>query len=115
MRSKVADRILSKTPEETKTFARLYGDSIIQNDLLDFFNPFVYIAVQYGKTEGGFDIKNVDDTHLRFIIFDKTWEDNGKHEIWSETYDISSFSSLMELKMKLAPQIEKSIRIFCEN
>ena len=30
MRSKVADRILSKTPEETKTFARLYGDSIIE-------------------------------------------------------------------------------------
>ena len=30
MRSKVADRILSKTPEETKIFARLYGDLIVQ-------------------------------------------------------------------------------------
>jgi len=30
MRSKVADRILSETPEETKIFARLYGDLIVQ-------------------------------------------------------------------------------------
>ncbi len=29
MRSKVADRILFKTPEETKIFARLYGDLIV--------------------------------------------------------------------------------------
>ncbi|MCK9220980.1 MAG: helix-turn-helix domain-containing protein [Bacteroidales bacterium] len=29
MRSKVADRILSKTPEETKIFARLYSDLIM--------------------------------------------------------------------------------------
>jgi transcriptional regulator with XRE-family HTH domain len=29
MRSKVAERILAKTPEETKIFARLYGDLIV--------------------------------------------------------------------------------------
>lgn len=85
----------------------------IENDLIDFFNPFVFIAVQEDKTEGGFDIRNVNGTHLRFIIFDKMWEDESKQKIWEETYDVSDFKSLMEIKMKLAPHIEKSIRIFC--
>lgn len=35
MRSKVAQRILSETPEETKIFARMYGDIVIRvNQLL---------------------------------------------------------------------------------
>lgn len=84
----------------------------IENDLIDFFNPFVYIAVQEGKTEGGFDIRNING-NLKFIIFDKMWEDNDKLIIWEETYDVSDFNSLMELKSKLASHIEKSIRIFC--
>jgi hypothetical protein len=85
----------------------------IENDLIDFFNPFVYIAVQEGKTEGGFDIRNINGTHLKFIIFDKKCEDGDKHKIWEETYEVREYNNLMEIKMKLAPQIEKSIRIFC--
>jgi hypothetical protein len=85
----------------------------IENDLLDFFNPFVYIAVQEGETEGGFDIKVINETQLQFIIFDKNWEDDDKQKIWEETYDVSELYSLGAIKSKLAPKIEKSIRIFC--
>ena len=86
----------------------------IENDLIGFFSPFVYIAVREDKTEGGFDIRNINGTHLRFIIFDKKWEDEDKQKIWEETYDTRDYHTLMDLQMKLAPQIEKSIRIFCE-
>lgn len=98
---------------------------IIENELLSFFNPFVYIAVQEGKSKGGFDIKPVDaydkesnsqypEHKLHFIIFDKNWEDQDKVKVWEETYSIEEFKDLLELKSKLAPHIEKSIRIFCD-
>jgi len=85
----------------------------IENELIDFFCPFVFIAVREEMTEGGFDIRNINGTRLRFIIFDKTWEDENKQKIWEETYDVRDFYSLVEIKMKLAPLIEKSIRTFC--
>jgi hypothetical protein len=88
-------------------------ENIIENDLIDFFNPFVYIAVSLGKSQGGFDIRDVNGTHLKFIIFDKQWEDDDKKIIWTESYDIRDFSNVMMAKCKIAPQLEKSIRIFC--
>ena len=95
----------------------------IENELIDFFNPFVYIAVEEEKTEGGFDIRpwlHYEDggptgtNKLKFIIFDRKWEDDNKKEIWSETVDVSKYDTLLALKCGVAPIIEKSIRIFCE-
>jgi hypothetical protein len=85
----------------------------IENDLITFFNPFAFIAVQEQMSDGGFDVQNVDGNKLRFVIFDKKWEDQDKKEIWEETYDVSGYNSLMEIKSSLAPKIEQSIRIFC--
>ncbi|MDD5649129.1 MAG: hypothetical protein PHF86_01740 [Candidatus Nanoarchaeia archaeon] len=91
------------------------SENLIEDEFIDFFNPFVYIAVLAGKSTGGFDIRNINGTHLKFIIFDKKWEDENKKSIWEESYDIRNFWDTLEIKSKIAPHIEKSIRIFCES
>lgn len=83
----------------------------IENDLLDFFNPFVYMAVQTGKTLGGFDIREVNGTHLRFIIFDKRWDDENKTILWDMYFALEDYANIMQFKSKVAPEIERSIKI----
>lgn len=82
---------------------------IIENELISYFNPFAYIAVRNGYSEGGFDVQLVDDTTLKFIIFDLKWEDEDKEEIWSLDVDVSKYDTILSLKAGIASQLEFSI------
>lgn len=84
----------------------------IITDLQDFFLPFVCIVLKE-KIEGDFDIRNINGTHLKFIIYDKKWDDKTKKRIWEETYDVSTCSDLKDVKLKLGPLIKESIGVFC--
>ena len=54
MRSKVAQRILAETPEETKIFARLYADIVVR--------------VHQLLKEKGFSQKDLADKLEKYII-----------------------------------------------
>ena len=87
----------------------------LENELVDFFNQFVDIAIQKGLTKkDGFDIRNINGNNIRFIIFDKPWDDDSKQIIWEETYSTKGLCSLNEIKTKITPHIGKSIQIFTE-
>lgn len=83
----------------------------IEDDLLEFFNPFVFMAVNAGKTLGGFDIREVNGTHLRFMIFDKRWEDESKTIIWDNYFDCRDYENLIQMKINIGAEIERSIKI----
>jgi hypothetical protein len=87
----------------------------IESEMIEYFNPFAFMAVKYGDgiTEGGFDVQKINDDKIKFIIFDKKWEDDDKKEIWSNEFDISQYNSLLEVKIAAAKIIEPSIMKFC--
>lgn len=88
--------------------------SLIEDELIGYFNPFAHIAVQNGESEGGFDIIKSGEEELEFIIFDKLFQDETKQKIWSKKINVSKYKDVLSLKTGISGDLEISILEFCE-
>jgi len=93
-------------------------NKIIEDELIKYFNPFAFIAVKSGNSDGGFNVEVVDEKgkkankgcNLKFIIFDTKYEDDNKKIIWKKIIDVSKFDNLLNLKAGISGELEFSIR-----